>query len=120
MFAAAQRGDWEAAIAPFDANVEFDASRMPDGAVYRGTEDLFAFYARWFGAWRDLTFELERVVDLGDRVLVMVTLRGRGRESGAEVSIVASDLYTFDEGRIVRHVGFPDPREALKAVGLEE
>src|SRR5690349_18608682 len=119
-FAAVQRGDWELAMEPFAPDVELDQSRMPDGGVYHGRDALFDFYARWFGAWEELHFQHERIEDLDDRVLLMMRLTGRGRTTGAHVSVLAADIHTFRDGKIVRMVGYPDAREALKALGLDE
>jgi ketosteroid isomerase-like protein len=119
-FAAVQRSDWERAMERVDPAVELDQTRMPDGGVYHGRDALFDFFARWFGAWEDLRFELERIEDLGDSVLLLNRMTGRGRSTGADVSVLAADVFTFRDGKIIRQVGYPDAREALKAVGLEE
>jgi ketosteroid isomerase-like protein len=120
MFVAAQRGDWELAMEPLDPAIELDASRMPGGDVYHGRQAYFDFYSRWFGAWEELRFERERIEELGDRVLLLTRLTGRGRTSGAEVSILVADVFTFREGKIIQMTGFPDAREALSDIGLEE
>jgi ketosteroid isomerase-like protein len=118
--AAVQRGDWDAAMELYDPAVELDQTRMPGGARYQGRGAAWRFYSDWFGAWRDLRFEFERVIDAGDEVVVITRMSGRGRVTGAEVSIRAADVYTFRDGKIVRHAGYPDATEALNAVGLEE
>jgi ketosteroid isomerase-like protein len=78
------------------------------------------FFSDWFGAWRDLRFDNERLIDAGDRVVLVTRMTGRGRATGAEVSIRGADVLTFRDRKIVSHVGYPDADEALKAVGLEE
>jgi ketosteroid isomerase-like protein len=114
------RGDREATLDLYDPAADLDMSRMPGGRMYHGPEGVREFFSDWFGAWRDLRFKRERLIDVGDRVVQITCLTGRGRATGAEVSIRGGDVFTFRDGKIVLHVGYPDATEALKAVGLEE
>ena len=121
MVAAAQRGDWQAAIAPFHQAAELDVRRMPDGGTYHGADEVWSFFGRWFGHWDRLEITPRRIVDVdADRVLVVVELRGIGRSSGVEVAMTVADVYTLRQGKIVKDTGYPDYREALEALGLSE
>jgi ketosteroid isomerase-like protein len=115
-----QRGDWEAAIAEYDEGVVLDQSRMPDGGIYSGHRGVRDFYTGWVGAWDDFHINLERVVDAGDRVVDINEVSGTGKGSGAPVSMRTGNVWTLDDGRVVRHVGYPDAAEALEAAGLRE
>jgi ketosteroid isomerase-like protein len=117
---AMQRGEREATLGLYDPAAELDMSRMPGGRVYHGPDGVREFFSDWFGAWRDLRFDNERLIDAGDRVVLVTRMTGRGRATGAEVSIRGADVLTFRDRKIVSHVGYPDADEALKAVGLEE
>jgi ketosteroid isomerase-like protein len=117
---AAQRGDWDAAIAEYDEAVVLDQRRMPDGGIYYGHEGVRDFYTGWVGAWDDFHISLERVVDAGDRVVDINEVSGTGKGSGAPVSMRTGNVWTLDDGRVVRHVGYPDAAEALEAAGLRE
>jgi ketosteroid isomerase-like protein len=118
---AAQRADWSAAIAPFDPEIVLDQTRMPDGGIYRGAAEVWSFYRRWFGTWDNLEIAPQRFIDLdGDRVLVLLSIRGTGKGSGVDVNMATADLYELRQGRVVRHTGYPDQAEALEAVGLRE
>ena len=117
---AAQRGDWAAAISRYDETVELDTSRMPDGGVYHGHEGLQEFFARWFGAWDDFRISPERFIEADDRVVVISQLRARGRSTGIEVTMRLGDVYTVQDGKVVRMAGYPVASEALEAVGLSE
>jgi ketosteroid isomerase-like protein len=118
---AVRRGDWDTAIGIYAPEVVLDASRIPGGSSHEGGRDgVWAFYADWFGAWRDLRFDYDRAIDVGDRVVVITRLTARGRDTGATVSIRGADVFTLSNGKVVLQVAYPDAGEALKAVGLEE
>jgi hypothetical protein len=66
---AAERGDWDAALAEYDEAAVLDMSRMPDGAIYHGREGVRDFYVGWLGTWNDFRVEPERLVDAGDQIV---------------------------------------------------
>ena len=87
-----------------------------------------AAVGEWFGDWfrqfgRDYRFDIEESRGIGDRVFLVATHHGRGRDSGVPVEERWAYLYTVREGK-VSHVevwGDRDAREAaLEAVGLRE
>jgi ketosteroid isomerase-like protein len=117
---AAQRGDWDAAMAEYDEAVVLDQSRMPGGGIYYGHEGVRDFYVGWVGTWDDFRIKLERVVDAGDRVVDINEVIGTGRGSGAPVRMRTGNVWTVEHGKVVRHVGYPDASEALEAAGLRE
>ena len=53
-------------------------------------------------------------------VVTVHTLRGRGRASGLEITSQAALVWSVHNGQVIRIVGYNEPREALKAAGLEE
>jgi ketosteroid isomerase-like protein len=121
VIAASQRGDWETALAAYDADAELDQSRMPDGGIYRGPHGVRDFYTNWFAAWEDLEIEFEGARALPDgRVISLIRLSGRGRASGVPVSLAAADVFTLRDGKIVHMDAYPERDEALKAVGLSD
>jgi ketosteroid isomerase-like protein len=62
----------------------------------------------------------ERITAVGDQVLVMATWRGRGITSGAPAEWRHGQVWTMRDGRVMSRVSFPDPADALEAVGLSE
>ncbi len=68
----------------------------------------------------DFRMEVERLVDVGDRVVVIATMRGRGTGSGIEVENRHGSVWTVRDGKAVRYQWFQEPEEALEAVGLSE
>jgi ketosteroid isomerase-like protein len=58
--------------------------------------------------------------DLGDRVLVLGRIEGRGSGSGALVDAPFGAVLDLRGGKISRSHGFLDHGEALRAAGLAE
>jgi ketosteroid isomerase-like protein len=74
----------------------------------------------WFAPLDSFEREVEKMIDLGERVLVLDRQHMRVHGSNARVEMKGSQLYTFRDGKIAGYETFTDRAEALKAVGLEE
>ena len=120
MYDAYNRGDAEAALAYFDPEVVMDASHRVDGRVGHGREEMVAILTEWLGTWDDWSEEIEEVRDLGRRVLVIGTQRGRGKGSGIEWENRIAMLYEIQRGKITRWTVYDDLHKALEAAGLRE
>jgi len=59
----------------------------------------------------------DRIIDVGEQVVALVWLRGRGHSSGADVEADVGAVFTLREGMVTRWE-MTDPREALEAAGL--
>jgi ketosteroid isomerase-like protein len=69
----------------------------------------------------DIEDTCEELIDAGEAVVSVVTTRGRGRSSGAEVTSPSyAAVWTIREGRILRVVWLPSRAEALELVGLPD
>ena len=88
--------------------------------TYRGREAAFAAYGAWIDSWEDYRRAPREVIDLGDRVLILLRESGRGKGSGVPVEARLAMLLAFRRGRVVRHQEFSDWQQALEAVGLSE
>jgi ketosteroid isomerase-like protein len=93
---------------------------MPGGETYRGHEGVLQWVVDWRREWTDYELELERVEDLGDRVMTVERNRAKGKRSGADVDMQTYSLWSLRDGRVVRWEGFQTEDEALKAAGLRE
>ena len=89
-------------------------------AVIRGKEGWRRFAETWREAWEDITVRVERIEELDDRVVALLTFDGRGRGSGVEVSLRVGHVATVRDGRLSKLVSFASWDEALEAVGLLE
>ena len=88
--------------------------------AFVGVEGLREFLVDWLAPWDEYRSEVERTVDLGERVVTIFRIFGRREGSVHEVSGAAAWVWTIREGKVLRLVGYANPAEALKAVGLEE
>src|SRR5215210_789083 len=80
-----------------------------------GKKAVGEWFGEWFGAFdRDYRFEIEEVQDWGERVFVDATHHGRGRTSGAPVTLQAAWVYTVRDGKIVRCDAYSARAEALE------
>ena len=96
----------------------------PPEAVEPGTRrgiEAFADAARTVAeTFEGVRVEIDRLIDAGERVVVIATLRGRGRGSGADVERRQGYVWTIREGKAVRFEWFNDPAKAVEAAGLRE
>jgi ketosteroid isomerase-like protein len=96
-------------------------SEAPDfTGEWHGLEGLKQATADYLNVWEDYRFEVERMIGLGDRVLVLETQTARGRRSGAVISQEVGALLTLRGGRIVRWEYYWERSDALEAAGIAE
>jgi ketosteroid isomerase-like protein len=62
----------------------------------------------------------EEFRDLGDRVLVLDRMKGRGKSSGAPIDQAYAGIFDFRGDRIWRSRVYFDRAEGLRAAGLSE
>jgi ketosteroid isomerase-like protein len=87
-YAAFNRGDVAAGVADFAPDFQWVATGVvPDVVgVYRGPDDYKRFLEHWWSEFEDPHLEVHDLTVAGDQVLASLTLRGRGKRSGAETS----------------------------------
>ena len=122
---AERRRDLAAIFALYDEDVEWDVSHA--GATVagqigtlRGHDGVRRWMRTWYEAFEDVIYDVEELIDAGEHVMLVITQRGRGRASGAEVSVRMYGAWTVRDGKVVRVAWFLDRAEALEAVGLTE
>ena len=91
-----------------------------EATVYRGREEVRALLQDIFEAFADFRFEFSEIRDLGDRILALGEMRGRGTESGAEIESPWAFLIQFRNGKATQVRVYLDPKQALEAAGLSE
>ena len=92
-----------------------------DGGVgYRGREGVDRFAADTSENWEELQAFSEEFRDLGDRVVVFGSMKGRGKGSGAPVNTPTLNILDFRGDRIWRSRVYFDRAKGLRAAGLSE
>jgi hypothetical protein len=91
---------------------------LDGGGGYRGREGVDRFAADARENWEELQSLPEEFRELGDRVLVLGRLKGRGKGSGAPVDAPQATIFDFRGDRIWRSRVYLDRAEGLRAAGL--
>jgi taurine dehydrogenase small subunit len=121
-FDAYNRGDLDAVVTDFASDCEYVSSgALPGGrGVYQGPEGYKRFIGWIKDEFEDAHVDVNDLTDAGDRVLASLTLRGRGRQSGAATTWDLWHVWTVRSGRFVHGQAFTSKTEALEAAGLSE
>ena len=91
-----------------------------EATVYRGHEGVREIFRELDEAFVELRSDQSEVRDLGEQVLAIGRLWGRGRESGAETETDVVWLAEFKNGKGIRIREYLRLDEALEAAGLQE
>jgi hypothetical protein len=107
----------------WDPEIELDATEaaaLDINNVYRGVDAVRQFWQEWFSAWETLHFDYE-LLDAGERVVMLMDMRMRGRSTGIEVPFgKLAWIATFRSGLLVHVNLYMSQSEALEAAGLSE
>jgi ketosteroid isomerase-like protein len=122
MYEAFNDRDLDALMANFTEDVEWRliggfADLM--GTDFRGRDGVRRFYDDWIDNLGGRG-EVERVLEVGDRVAVIATVRTAGRASGAPAELRFGQLFSFRDGLISAVDLYYEASEVLEAVGLRE
>jgi ketosteroid isomerase-like protein len=82
-----------------------------------GHDGVAAAFRDWFEAFEEFTIETEDRIAKGDRVLVTMRQRARGKGSGLEVEQRFYQLFTLRDGKVFRFEEYSGETDALKALG---
>src|SRR5687768_14350902 len=118
MYALFDGGDAEGALACFSEDVVVESPARPDLTGGRGREALGTLVGSWVGSWEEYSQEIDEVRDLGDRVLVISTQRGRAKSSGIEIAAQYAYLYEVRNGELSGMGMYGSADEALEATRL--
>jgi ketosteroid isomerase-like protein len=123
LVAALNEADVDAMVADFYTH---EAEFIPavqaalEGTVYRGSDEIRAYYEEIYAVWDRLQVNLEDLRDVGDTVFAAGSLMLRGKASGVELVRPWAFVFRLAGGKICWQRNFTDRGDALKAVGLEE
>ena len=88
--------------------------------VYRGHQGVRKGIRELEDAFSEIESGQTDIRDLGERVVAIGYLRGRGNESGAMIESAIAWIVEFKSGKVIRVREYLDPKKALEAVGLRE
>ncbi len=121
-----ERRDFDAVFDLYDPQVVYRTDGFDDrllalgiDPIYVGHEGVRKFWREWLAAWETIDFEYQEFIDAGDRVLVVLSARLRGRTSGVELNLPSYvQMWTVRKGKVLEMEFFPSRAEALEIVGL--
>jgi ketosteroid isomerase-like protein len=85
-----------------------------------GSEGLRKNWLDWLEPWATYRTTIEELIDLGERVVVLVRNHGRRDDMEIEVDLIGAVIVTFRGGKVARWEDWVDRAQALEAVGLRE
>lgn len=110
---------WAIAAQSLDPEVVWhSAGDLPDSGTYVGQADVAAYLSGWAQAFEDFRAEPEEFIDAGDRVLVVLRVSGRPKESRQTVEVPSNHVHRLVDGVTVEAWEYRTKEEALRALGL--
>ena len=85
---------------------------------YAGLEGLRKNWLDWLEPWATYRSTYEKLIDVGEHVVVLLRNHGRREDMETEVELIGATTLTFREGKLARWGDYADRAEAFKAVGL--
>jgi ketosteroid isomerase-like protein len=109
--------------ARFDALLGHGAEIVPvraalEGTTFHGPDAASQYCAAIEASWEELRWEVEDVRDLGNRVIALGHIQGRGRGSGVGIDARGAWVADLRDGLITRFQTYSDRAKALEDVGL--
>lgn len=104
----------------WDVSQTFGQASLLAQPVFNGHEGVRQFWREMVASFRTWDFEVEEIIDAGDRVLAVIRDHAVGRASGAPVQGRHVAVWTLSKGKIVRLQTFDERRRARQAAGLSE
>jgi uncharacterized protein len=84
--------------------------------VFFGEEGIRAAVEEIHYDWEDIRYDLLDVIEQGDRVLVLLRMRARVRDTQAELDAQVAHVWEFREGQAVRWDTYGDHATARRAL----
>jgi ketosteroid isomerase-like protein len=111
---AMNRRDVEWLSAHCDPGIEMHMTGVVGEPVrYVGATGIRDYFRDMAELWESIEFSSEDIRDLGDRILVVLRHRLRGRASGADVEGTAACVFRLRDGVVTELRSYPDVADAL-------
>jgi uncharacterized protein len=109
------RGDIDAALQPFDAQIEWtEPVEFPGGVTYHGRDGVKRYLTQSRAAWAEVSSEPEQFITAGNHIVVFVHARVRPKGSNQWQDVRLADVYTVRGGKVLEMRAFTDRQEALR------
>jgi uncharacterized protein len=121
-FAAFTRDDIQGVLRLCDENIVVTQPPELPGVSpqQRGHSGVLEAFSIWPEQWDDYRIEILRIANPGDYVVVTARTGGRGKQSGVEVEMDFSFVFSVRDEKIVEMKIFMREDQALEAAGLSE
>jgi ketosteroid isomerase-like protein len=100
---------------------EFEVTTPPGLAAepdtYRGPDGVRRYFDSFYEAMDKIEFKPERFITVGDRVVVPMTLRARGRTTGIETEQEIVQVWDVEDGQAIRVSVHATIEEAMERAG---
>jgi ketosteroid isomerase-like protein len=109
---------WAPRVTP-DFKCRLHGALDHEGETFEGLQGLRSAFLEWLAPWQSYRAEVEKAVDLGERVLILVRDHGRQHEDTQEVALTGANVSTFRDGKLASIDFYLDRNRALADCGLE-
>jgi ketosteroid isomerase-like protein len=112
--------EWAALLTPrLHSDFEHVTHGSIEAARYVGLDQMRASLVDWYEPWATYRLEVEKAIDLGDRVLMLTNAYGRMKGSDAEVRSRSAAVWTIRDGKIASYDTYTHRDEALESRGAQ-
>jgi ketosteroid isomerase-like protein len=92
----------------------------PEAGVYRGRDAVLAYNQRLFEQFESTRIELDELLPVGDRVMVVSRQHAVPKAGGEAMVVRVIAVWAIRDGMLAERHTFSTREEALGAVGLRE
>lgn len=103
-----------------DCEVVIDLGGIGEVRTRAGPDGMRETWLEWMEPWASYRTEIERFVDLGDRVLVVIRDYGRYEPGGPEARLTGAAIWTVRDQKVIRAEFYADREVAFRAAGVTE
>lgn len=116
-FAALRDGNVEEIIPFIHPQFEVTTPRelVAEPDTYRGPEGIRRYFESFYEAMDRVSFEAHDFIGVGERVVVPVTLRARGRTTGIETEQRLAQIWDLEDGKAIHIEVHATLEEAMAA-----
>ena len=120
IYEAANRGDLDTANSYIHPEIEFHTyAQSPEAGVYRGKEAVRKYNEHLFEQFESIRFDVDELVDAGDRVVAMTTQHAVPKGGRQEMNVHVAEVWVVRDGLLAERRSYSTRAEALDAAGIE-